>query len=164
MSRFTRALIVSPLADGRTWVLVEPFSYDVGELGSGDTIEVSRGFKTDFASIPRLFWIALPKWGKYGNAAVIHDWLYMTQERSRAEADAILLEGMGVLEVPRWQCFLIFRAVRWFGWFAWMRNRWEREAGYSRIMAQEAFRSVERSDRPGFIHQGLLRWRKRLGR
>ena len=43
MSRFTRALIVSPLADGRTWVLVEPFSYDVGELGSGDTIEVSRG-------------------------------------------------------------------------------------------------------------------------
>ncbi len=71
MSRFTRALVVSPLADGKTWVLVEPFAYDVGELGSGDTIEVRRGFMTDFASIPRLFWIALPKWGKYGNAAVI---------------------------------------------------------------------------------------------
>jgi len=51
MSRFTKALIVSPLADGKTWVLIEPFAYDVGELGSGDTIEVSKGFKTDFASI-----------------------------------------------------------------------------------------------------------------
>jgi len=159
MSRFTRALVVSPLADGKTWVLVEPFAYDVGELGSGDTIEVSRGFKTDFASIPRLFWIMLPKWGKYGNAAVIHDWLYFTQERTREEADRILLEGMGVLDVPRWQQLPIFYAVRYFGWFAWIRNQWDREAGYSRIMEEAELKSTMRSGRPGFIRQGFHHWR-----
>ncbi len=165
MSRFTRALVVSPLADGKTWVLVEPFAYDVGELGSGDTIEVRRGFMTDFASIPRLFWIALPKWGKYGNAAVIHDWLYFSQERSREEADGIFLEAMGVLEVPRWQKLPIFYAVRWFGWFAWKRNQWDREAGYSRVMGELELKSTVRSDRPGFIRQGIrhLRMRKSKG-
>ncbi len=155
MSRFTRALVVSPLADGKTWVLVEPFAYDVGELGSGDTIEVSRGFKTDFASIPRLFWIVLPKWGKYGNAAVIHDWLYFTQERSREEADRILLEAMGVLTVPRWQQLPIYYAVRYFGWFAWARNQWDREAGYSRVMEEAELKSTVRSGRPGLIRQGI---------
>ncbi len=165
MSRFTRALVVSPLADGKTWVLVEPFAYDVGELGSGDTIEVRRGFMTDFASIPRLFWIALPKWGKYGNAAVIHDWLYFSQERSREEADRILLEAMGVLSVPRWQQLPIFYAVRWFGWFAWSRNQWDREAGYSRVMGELELKSTVRSGRPGFIRQGIrhLRMRKSKG-
>src|SRR5438046_10170088 len=73
MSRFTEALVVTPLADGNTWVIVRPFGYDVGREGSGDRIDVRMGFMTDFGSIPRLFWIALPKWGKYGNAAVIHD-------------------------------------------------------------------------------------------
>ena len=46
---------------------------------------------------PALFWAILPKWGKYGNAAVIHDWLYWEQGRPRPAADAILLEGMTVL-------------------------------------------------------------------
>ncbi len=161
MSRFTRALVVSPLADGKTWVLVEPFGYDVGELGSGDTIEVVRGFKTDFASIPRLFWIVLPKWGKYGNAAVIHDWLYFTQQRTREEADRILFEAMQVLTVPRWQQYPIFYAVRWFGWFAWKRNQWDKEAGYSRIMEETELKSTMRSDRPGFIRQSINHWRLR---
>ncbi len=159
MSRFTKALIVSPLADGKTWVLIEPFAYDVGELGSGDTIEVSKGFKTDFASIPRVFWIALPKWGKYGNAAVIHDWLYATQQRSREEADRILLEAMKVLAVPKWQRFPIYKAVCYFGWFAWIRNQWDREAGYSRIMDKTELESIDISGRPGFIRQGIAHLR-----
>src|SRR2546429_3829044 len=38
------------------------------------------------ASIPRLFWIALPKWGKYGNAAVIHDWLRSEEHTSELQS------------------------------------------------------------------------------
>ncbi len=76
------------------------FSYDVGNISSGDTVEVKTDFMTDFASIPRLLWIFLPCWGKYGNAAVIHDWLYWAQKRSRKKADGIMLEGMKVLKVP----------------------------------------------------------------
>ena len=42
MSRFTDVLLVSPLADGRTWVIQRDFGYDIGEEGSGDTIEVPK--------------------------------------------------------------------------------------------------------------------------
>jgi hypothetical protein len=76
MSRFTEELLVSPLPDGRTWVIRRDFGYDVEEEGSGNTINVPIGFKTDFASVPRLLWSIIPRWGKYGNAAVIHDFLY----------------------------------------------------------------------------------------
>ena len=33
MSEFTKILVVSPLADGKTWFLREQFSYDVGSEG-----------------------------------------------------------------------------------------------------------------------------------
>lgn len=55
MNRFTGALVVSPLADGKTWVLLRPFGYEVGAEGSGNTAECRIGFMTDFASIPRPF-------------------------------------------------------------------------------------------------------------
>jgi len=51
MSRFIEMLIVSPLPDGRTWVIRCPFGYDVGKETSGDTIEVPVGFTTDFGSV-----------------------------------------------------------------------------------------------------------------
>ncbi len=99
MSSFTDVLLVSPLADGKTWVIQRPFRYDVGAEGSSDTIAVPVGFRTDFATVPRLLWVVLPKWGRYGNATVIHDYLYWMQERTRREADCIFLEAMGVLGV-----------------------------------------------------------------
>jgi len=103
----------------------------------------------------------LPKWGKYGNAAVIHDWIYSNQECNREKADKILLEAMGVLSVPKWQRVSIYHAVRYFGWFAWIRNQWDREVGYSRIMKEDELKSISTSGRPGFIVQGLVHFRSR---
>lgn len=134
MSRFTSLLTVSPLADGKSWWLRTPFGYDVGHEGSGDTVEVPVGFVTDFASIPRPFWILFPKWGRYGNAAVVHDFLYWQQQRSRREADAIFLEGMQVLSVSPLVRSIIFRTVRAFGWLAWLKNRWDRATGIDRVV------------------------------
>ena len=88
MSRFTDTLLVSPLADGKTWILRKEFGYDVGAKGSEDQVNVPALFMTDFASVPRLLWAVLPRWGRYGNAAVIHDFCYWAQERTRAEAFA----------------------------------------------------------------------------
>ena len=62
MSRFTCMLVFAPLPDGKTWATVQPFGYD----GGGVRIKLEIGFQTDFASIPRISWIFLPKWGKYG--------------------------------------------------------------------------------------------------
>lgn len=149
MSRFTSILLVSPLADGKTWVLMHEFGYDVGVEGSNDSITVPAGFETDFASIPRPFWVILPKWGKYGNAAVIHDCLYWEQRRSRPAADAVLLEGMGVLGVSALVRYAIYTAVRLFGWVAWYRNRADRADGYQRVLATLPIKATAISQRRG---------------
>ena len=123
MSRFTESLVVTPLPDGKTWIILYDFGYEVGEEGSGDVINVPIGFHTDFASIPRPLWAIFPRWGKYGNAAVIHDYLYWEQSRNRKKSDDILLEGMVVLEVGGFTRYAIYWAVRLGGWWAWRRNK-----------------------------------------
>lgn len=123
MSQFTAPLLVTPLTDGRSWVIVtDDFSYDVGREGSGDTVAVPRGMVTDFASIPRpIWWFAAP-WGRHGHAAVVHDAGYYIQDRTRLEYDRIFLEAMVVLDVAPLKRACMYLAVRWFGSWAWAAN------------------------------------------
>ncbi len=152
MSQFTTALVVSPLADGKSWVVLNDFKYYVGDENSKNIINVSEGFVTDFASVPRLFWLFIPRWGKYGNAAVIHDWLYWEQkETNRKEADDILREGMGVLNASRLQKSAIYYAVRWFGWLAWFRNAAEKESGLNRVVDTSTIKATMESSRPSTV-------------
>ena len=153
MSRFTDVLLVSPLADGSTWVIMRDFGYDVGAEASGDHIDVAVGFQTDFATIPRPFWIILPKWGRYGNATVIHDWLYWTQVRPRPQADAIFLQAMGVLGVSGPVKYTLYWAVRLFGGLAWYRNAADRAAGFDRVLPDVHLRAVFRSERRGTLRR-----------
>jgi len=153
MSRFTDALVVSPLADGKTWVILRDFGYDVGAENSGDHIDVAIGFQTDFATIPRLFWVILPKWGRYGNATVIHDRLYWLQTRPRREADAILLEAMGVLDVTPLVKVAMYWAVRLFGGLAWYRNQADKADGFDRVLRDVRLKSVVQSQRKGALRQ-----------
>ncbi len=134
MSRFTRPLIVSPLPDGRSWVLRQEFSYDIGYEGSGEFITIPLGFVTDFASIPRFFWNIFPKWGKYGNAAVVHDYLYWDQFFSREKTDKIFLEGMEILDVKKITRNVIYKSVRIFGHDAWAENKKNRRKGKIKII------------------------------
>ena len=153
MSRFTDVLLVSPLADGRTWVIMRDFGYDVGTEASGDRIDVAVGFQTDFATIPRPFWIILPKWGRYGNATVIHDWLYWTQARPRRLADAIFLEAMGVLGVSGPVKSALYWGARLFGWLAWYRNAADRAAGFDRVLPVVHLKAFAQSARTGVIRR-----------
>ena len=52
MSQFTNPLIVSPMNDGKFWVIREAFQYDLDFEGSGNSIIVPLGFVTDFTSVP----------------------------------------------------------------------------------------------------------------
>jgi hypothetical protein len=153
MSQFTDVLVVSPLADGKTWLILRDFGYDVGAEDSGDHIGVAIGFQTDFATIPRPFWVVLPKWGRYGNATVVHDWLYWTQTRPRREADAILLEAMGVLGVTSLVKYAMYWAVRLFGGLAWYRNQADKADGFDRVLRDVHLKSVVRSQRRGTLRQ-----------
>ncbi len=136
MSAFTENLIVSPLPDGRTWVLRKQFSYDVGTEGSGETIKVPAGFITDFASVPRPFWWIFPKWGRYGNAAVIHDYLYWAQEEQypKNRADEIFLEAMMVLNTGKLTADILYCAVKYFGRFAWNSNKKAKSQGRKKFI------------------------------
>lgn len=118
MSSFTDILIVEKTNKG-FWKTHREFGYYVGEEGSSDLITVPEGFLTDFASVPRPFWILFPPDGQYTQAAVLHDFLYSTQLRPRKEADNIFLEAMEVLGVPLIKRRIMWRAVRMFGWIPW---------------------------------------------
>lgn len=120
MSSFTAPLrveITQARRCGRTLAdLLGGFSYEVGALGSGDVITVPAGYRTDFTSIPRLLWAYESPLGDAAKASVLHDWLYTTAARTRAEADAIFLEAMSVLRVGFVKRHVLYFAVRLFGW------------------------------------------------
>jgi len=121
MSSFTTPLIVQLLDDGRTWRLEEEFRYRVGDE-TGEPVAVPKGFETDFASIPRIFWAVLSPYGRHGKSAVIHDWCYKKHLFTRLVCDRIFLEAMKVLGVRRWKYRVMYRAVRMFGWIAWRKH------------------------------------------
>src|SRR5262245_38142541 len=68
------------------WFLTAPIGWrpNPGQERLSDPFTVPAGFVTDLASIPRIFWSALPRDGEYAYAAILHDYLYWTQVRDRA--------------------------------------------------------------------------------
>lgn len=107
---------VLQVADSGEWILKDKLTY-VTE--AGEVITVPAGFVTDLASIPRAFHWLIPVNGKHRAAAIIHDYLYVTKDRSRAEADSIFLEAMKSSGVRWSQRQTMYLAVRAGGWAAW---------------------------------------------
>ncbi|WP_436794122.1 DUF1353 domain-containing protein [Actinospongicola halichondriae] len=123
MSRFTAPLLVTPMSDGRTWLIVtDDFRYEIGNEGSGDEIHVPQWMATDFASVPRPVWWFVAPWGRHGHAAVVHDAGYYLQTRSRRAYDRVFLEAMTVLGTNPVKARLMYLAVRAFGGLAWRAN------------------------------------------
>lgn len=131
MSSFTTPLRVESVGDNE-WKVIEPFTYKIGNVDSNKFVTVPVDYVTDFASIPRILWSILPPWGRYGKAAVIHDYLYSvhcytevvgtdvkTVDISRKDADNIFREAMQVLKVNSIVSYGMWKAVRWFGSKAW---------------------------------------------
>jgi hypothetical protein len=102
------------------WCVVNTFRYFIGSPNSKMWVEVPKGYLTDGASIPRPFWNILPPWGRYGQAAIVHDYLCdyglvlvdgEFREITRAETDRILSESMVVLGVPALKRSIIMSGV-----------------------------------------------------
>lgn len=115
---------------GRTWVLLQSFTW-CGPASNPACYEVPAAFVTDFASIPRLIQLVLsPTHGivsDYGRAAVIHDWLYrngarMTPPVTRRQADQVFYDAMLCEDVLWPTRFLMWLAVRLFGWTAYQKS------------------------------------------
>ena len=117
MSGFLTPLDVRKSGDTR-WVLIAPLRY---EVAPGQIIEVPAGFPTDFASIPRVFFLTTPPVGKYDRAAVVHDYLYVAQATTRAQADRIFLQAMADCGVSWYMRYKMFLAVQLGGGRVWTR-------------------------------------------
>ena len=118
MGKFTQEITVQ--SQGKNWILENGFNfYYADKLGNRlDEFTIPKGFITDFASTPRIFYPIFPPIGIYNKAAMVHDYLYSKECKiniSRLSADLYFLQAMEVLGVKKWKRIAMFIAVRIFG-------------------------------------------------
>lgn len=105
MSRFLTSGLKTDLVDEFDDIheLLEPLVYESDLLGR--RVEVPTGFRTDFASVPRIVGAYLLFGGKGKRAAVVHDFLYsgglaVTREvADQVFREALIASGYGWLTV-----------------------------------------------------------------
>jgi hypothetical protein len=101
--------------------------YQTDVPGRPMTVFVPRGYRTDFASVPRIPLI----YGRYGGKAVlpaiVHDYIFEHNPHgwTRKQADAIFLEAMACENDPPWATtrFAMYMGVRIGSWNAWRKYR-----------------------------------------
>jgi hypothetical protein len=100
-------------ASDQLWEVVQPLVYH----GRLDTFVVPAGFRTDFATVPRVVVWLIPRFGRYTLAAVLHDWLVTEGLSSRAvssrDADGLFRRVLRELGVPPARRWLMWCGVRW---------------------------------------------------
>lgn len=96
----------------------------------GRIFVVKKGFIHDGAS--KGF---LKRFGRYTNAAILHDALYGSKLLSRKEADKLFLEAMKVSNVVYLRRYTYYYAVRFFGDAAW-ENKSKKETKKTRRYIQ----------------------------
>jgi Protein of unknown function (DUF1353) len=128
--------LLQPFADMHYWILARTITWTppVGTDPSTERVTVPRGFVTDLASVPRLFWALISSGGRHGHAAILHDWLYWKQTIPREMADHVLELAMKDVSVPAIARSVIFSSVRVFGETAWTTNERARLAGERRVL------------------------------
>ena len=110
-------LILDPISNGKA-ILMQDYIYSI----NGYDIKVFKGFVTDGASVPHsLQWLYNP-YGKYINAAVIHDYLYSTYNNTginRTLSDKIFRHIMKETGVDSRIVRKFYAAVKYFGATSW---------------------------------------------
>lgn len=108
--------------------VLTPINYNYWRGDEIIKFTIHKGFRTDFATIPRVFWwLIQPIGGKHALPSVLHDWLYVYGYKrgiSRKEADAIFKTALlecGVSKVTAW--------IMWASVRAFAASRYERADG-----------------------------------
>ena len=134
--------IDSPLYMGRfrepMYFLIEPISWTprFTEARKLSNVTVPKGFVTDLASIPPIFYSFLRPDGEYAYAAIIHDYLYWEQNVSIDTANSTLKAAMQDLKVDPFKVEAIYSAVSWGGQKYWDQNKKMKEQGERRYLQQ----------------------------
>ena len=110
-------LILDPISNGKA-ILLQDYIYSI----NGYEIKVFKGFVTDGASVPySLQWLYNP-YGKYINAAVVHDYLYSVYNNTginRTLSDKIFRHIMKETGVDSRIARKFYAAVKYFGATSW---------------------------------------------
>ena len=121
MNRFQTQLILKchpglPI-NSRPYEVADAFVYRTDELVDCTHIVVPAGYRTDFASIPRIFWRLMPPGGQYREAAVVHDYLCDVEPKvcNHIQAAAVFGEAMQELDIQPLVRRVMAWAVRRFG-------------------------------------------------
>lgn len=101
------------------WIVLAPFAYI---SRAGRRIVVPSGFVTDLASIPPLLRPIFDTADASRQPAVLHDWLYCSQQTGRAEADRLFREALACAGVGFVQRWAMYAGVRAAGWLYWSRR------------------------------------------
>jgi hypothetical protein len=134
--------IDSPLYMGRfkdpMYFLLAAISWTPRFLQASKLTKVTapKGFVTDLASIPQIFYSLLRPDGEYAYAAILHDYLYWEQTTSRNQADETLKAAMEDLKVDRLTIETIYTAVSVAGQKAWDENRALKQQGEKRVLGR----------------------------
>ena len=120
------------------YYLTKPIQWkpNPGQEDKYKAVDVPIGFVTDFASIPRVFWSLLRPDGEYTYPAILHDFLYWTQERPRDVADQIFKIGMEEFSISKTTIGTIYEAVRLGGASAWESNAKAKGNDEKRVLKQ----------------------------
>jgi hypothetical protein len=120
---------------GSDWLLAEDCVYITND---GFTIIAKSGFKTDLASIPRIFWALIASFELSITAPVFHDLIYRSAGEvalpdgevipigkifTRQEADDIFLELMTRAKISYWKRNVAYLSVRHFAESSWRKLR-----------------------------------------
>lgn len=105
----------------------KPDWFEVAEDCRFGPIIISKGYVTDFASVPRILWSVFPPHGRMANASVKHDFRYdnrvygetLGHYEARYWADHDFLMDMIRDGVPAWQSYTMYLVVRLFGKSWW---------------------------------------------
>ena len=107
--------ILKPYSKDR-FELVEPYSVTAPNISKSElveeiTVEVPKGYKTNGANVPRIFWsIFPPNSPEYLSAVVAHD--YLCDKGFYKLADETLKEMMSELGVAKWKIRCFYTACR----------------------------------------------------
>lgn len=113
---------------GNVFAVLYPYRVNHG----GRTFLIPRGFESDGASVPRLFWRAVfPNSDSHATTAgICHDYIYRIQpsDWTRKDADRMFLALLIEHGAPVCSALMAYLAVRRFGWIAWKTNARRKEA------------------------------------
>lgn len=102
--------------EGSHYILTEPLAYQTRYKGEHCSVTVPEDFRTDLASIPRIFRPIYTGHDKTRKPAVLHDYLRAKADVTDKLADRLFLIAMKDEGVSMWKRRTMFWAVRIGSW------------------------------------------------